>query len=158
MLGRCRLCLTTVYYQHEPSRPVPFSPFPLCISLNHKIKLTYDSWTRNSIILKIRINIHRVPRLIPLYKTRDRDQRPGSSTTSVGYCYLGAGNVELRDSGGIGVVDSELLDAEEVITRWEGGGDGAGVCLGKGPDGVARAVEGWTEIEGFEPDAAGAVE
>jgi hypothetical protein len=42
--------------------------------------------------------------------------------------HLGAFDVELRDAGRPGVVDAELLDAEQVVARGDAGGDGGGVA------------------------------
>lgn len=53
--------------------------------------------------------------------------------SAAGDVELRAADVELRNTGGIGVVDAERLDAEEVLAVWEAGWEGilVGVCFVK---------------------------
>jgi hypothetical protein len=86
-------------------------------------------WSRNGVIVEIHVNIHDVAGFCPIDETGDRDQGSWRSASAPGDGYLCTFDVKLGNSGGVGVVNCELLDAEEVVSVWECGWDCVCVCF-----------------------------
>jgi hypothetical protein len=63
-------------------------------------------------------------RIRSLVRARERDEGAGASAAAVGDGDLGAGDVELGAACCGRRVQSDVLDAEEVVARGQGLGDG----------------------------------
>ncbi len=58
----------------------------------------------------------------------DGNGRAGGGAAAAGYGDLSAGDIELRDARGPGVVDAQGLDAEEVVAVGNAGRDDAAIA------------------------------
>lgn len=67
---------------------------------------TPHRWARNGIIMEIRIDIHGIAWFITFDKARDRNEWAGGTGTTACNGDLCAGDVELRNTSWIGVMDS----------------------------------------------------
>ena len=94
-----------------------------------------DSRAGHSIAVEVAIDVGSVSRIRLLEGTGNANtaRDPGSASSDLN---LSAADVELRDTAGIGVVDTELLDAKQVVTRSNARGDLDAVALWEGLVGV----------------------
>ena len=79
--------------------------------------------------MEVDVYVYRITWFSASDETWNLYQGSRSSTATVDDGYLGAFDVELWNTGGVGVVDRELLDPEEVISIWECGWNGVCVCF-----------------------------
>lgn len=82
------------------------------------------------VAVEVVVDVSGVTRVGRLDVSRNLGSRGQSLGAAAGDLDLGAGDVELRRRAG--VVDSELLDAEEVLASSEAGGDGDRVVVYEG--------------------------
>lgn len=69
------------------------------------------------------MEINQNARIILCIRTRERDQRTWAPVSATSDLDLSASEVELCASRVPCVVERDLLDAQEVLTVWHGGGD-----------------------------------
>jgi len=115
------------------------------------------SRARHSIVSKVVVNVNSVSRVSLRNVARDRNEwtrRSGASTASDGN--LRTFRVELRDSRGPRVMNSERLDLKQIIAIFETGRDGGAVGREELP-GRGAVGEGGADVEDLEPVLAGAV-
>ena len=70
------------------------------------------------------MQINQNSRMIRPVRTRERDFRSRITVPTPSDLDLAAGKVKLRAANVLRVVQRDLLDAQEVVALWHGGGDG----------------------------------
>jgi len=91
--------------------------------------ITYHSRSRDSIVMEVVIDINHIPRFRAIDPPGNRDKRARCPCSSTCHGDLRALDVELRNAGRVRVMDGELLDTQDVVTAWKGGGDVVCVCF-----------------------------
>jgi hypothetical protein len=90
---------------------------------------TYDCGAGSCIVEKVRVNVYGIARFIPFNEARDWNQWARCAAPTTGDGNLSAWDVELGNPSGVWIMDTELLDAEEVVAIWQVGRDFIWVCL-----------------------------
>jgi hypothetical protein len=83
------------------------------------------SW--NSVAVEVVVDVDSVAGVGGLESTRNADAA-GNHRSTAGDLDLGTADIELWDTGRIGVVDTQLLDAEQVVAWCKAGWDSSAIA------------------------------
>lgn len=104
------------------------------------------------------VNIDHQARVRRLIRTRERDEVRRRLAPAARHRELGARDVRLGAAGGAGAVESDVLDAQQVVARGDARRDLGGHATGAlARPGQATAANGRPLREDLEPDRARAV-